>query len=240
MKVVSTVVGRKSPENPKCNTYRYMTGYHALSNADSFSADLIVLPGGFFTAQDDKTRRDVAEHFAAEAKSVGIAVVFGVDEMSTTSVKGQTLPYYGYAWSPSEGKLHCWQQRSTNNQDQWFASEADCEEQRQLIVGTENVGVLMCGEIFNERIRNYLSKNQPIPKLAVVVAHIGRGFRVFQGMKKLAELGIASVCSVHAQSKNAMKYCYLPNKGSISSRESDEILNGVPRIELKVWEINAC
>jgi len=53
-------------------------------------------------------------------------------------------------------------------------------------------------------------------------------------MKKLAEPGLSSICSVHTQSEYAMKHCYNPREGRISNRIPDSYVFGPPRIELKV------
>lgn len=242
MKLVATTVGRKRPDDASWNDTRFKSGKQALIRASNLGADILVLPGGFFTARSSDSREAIARRFIAEAEQIGITVVFGVDEISKNVKtdheylrRGQLLPYYGYAWSPTDGIIHCWQQRSSTRGNQWFTHISYCQELRQLKIGDEVIEILMCGEIFNERIRNSLTKHGPEPKVVADVAHVGSGFRVFQGMKKLADLGIPSVCSVHAQSENAMKHCYLPGKGSASSRKSDAVVYGVPRIELKLW-----
>ena len=93
----------------------------------------------------------------------------------------------------------------------------------------------MCGEIFNQRIRQALRNYQP--KVVVDIAHVGRGFRVFQGMKVLARGmgGLPSVCSVHVQSQNAVKHCYVPPRDCRSSRVVDGYVYGPPRVELRSW-----
>lgn len=55
-------------------------------------------------------------------------------------------------------------------------------------------------------------------------------------MMKLGELNLASICSLHVQSENAVKPYCTPEKGYISFRNADFAVDGPPRIELKLWE----
>jgi len=243
LKLAVTTVGRRGPdEDEGCNMERFRAAELALAKVADLGADLIVLPGGFFTAHSSRARDTIANSLISKAKEIGIAIIFGIDQevksLSTDyhrEIQSGGLPFYGYAWSPSENVIHCWAQRSTNNQNQWWAPEKACREMRLLGIGDEIVAVLMCGEIFNQRIRQALSNYQPRAKVVVDVAHVGSGFRVWQGMKKLAKLGRASVCSVHVQLEYAVKYCYDPKRGCLSTRIRDGYVFGPPRIELKLW-----
>ena len=240
MKIAATTVGRRGPEGERQNQERLAAANRALEKATNLDADLVALPAGFFWAGSAQAREAIAALLLSTAEKLGIAVIFGVDQEVkslsrdyTSRIRRSGLPFYGYAWSPSEIVTHCWQQRSTDSNNQWEASNKVCQEPRQLTIGNESVSVLMCGEIFNQRIRQTLAESQP--KLVVDVAHIGSGFRVFQGMKALAEGGLPSVCAVHAQSEYAMKYCYVPPGKRMSSRIPDDYVYGPPRIELKLW-----
>lgn len=242
MKVVTTTVGRRGPGDEAQNEERLTAAKRASEEATNLDGDLIVLPAGFFTAGSTQAREAMAQSLVSTAKQLGIAVIFGVDqEVKSLSrdynpeIQRGGLPFYGYAWSPSENVIHCWAQRSTNSQNQWSAPERVCTEMRLLRIGDEIVAVLMCGEIFNQRIRQALSRYQPRAKVAVDVAHVGSGFRVFQGMKVLARLGLPSVCSVHAQCEFAVKHCYVPPGTRLSSRSRDGHVDGPPSIELKLW-----
>jgi hypothetical protein len=79
--------------------------------------------------------------------------------------------------------------------------------------------------------------NNKKPKIIVDLIHVGRGFEVHGAMKKLSENGMASACSLHAKSQNSMKRCYIPTAGNVSTRGSDTIIMGPPRIEIKSFEI---
>jgi len=195
MKIVMTTVGTKGPGEKRQNEERLGAAERALRTSNKLGADLIVLPAGYFTASNASTRNAIAQSLVGMAKEVGIAIIFGVDqEIKSLSrdygpeIQKGGLPFYGYAWSPSENILYCWSQRSTNSRNQWWAPEGVCREVRLLSVRNERVAMLMCGEIFNYRIRDALVDYRPRPEIVVDVAHIGAGFRVAQGMNVLARL----------------------------------------------------
>lgn len=242
MKIVTTTVGRKGPDDRTHNQERFAVATRALEKATNLDGDLLALPAGFFTASHTQERESIAQSLIGTAKQVGIAVVFGVDQVMNNldtdlswQIQGGGLPSYGYAWSPSENLTHCWAQRSTNSTNQRLVPNEKCQERRLLKIGDESIALLLCGEIFNQRIRQALRDYQP--KVVVDIAHVGSGFRVFQGMKVLAKSvgGLPSVCSVHVQSENAMKYCYIPPGNCRSSRMTDGYVYGPPKIELKSW-----
>jgi len=241
MKIVTTTVGAQGPESGKMNEERLRAAKQALEKATSLG-DIIVLPAGFFTANNAQAREAIAMSLISAAKQVGIAIIFGVDQQVKNPrtdkeilCTGLMLPYYRYAWTPGEVEPRYWQQRSSTSENQWYSSDERCKEVRLLKIKGETLSVLMCGEIFNQRIRQALDNFKPRPTVVVDVAHVGSGFRVWQGMKKLAELGLPSVCSVHAQCEYAVKHCYVPPGKRLSSRLRDAYVHGPPRIELKSW-----
>lgn len=244
MKLAATTVGYEGYGKEECNKKRLSVAKRALQAAIKRGAQVLVLPGGFLTAHSYDTRKAIADSLKTEAEQLGIGIVFGVDQQLKNPntdekilSKGQLLPYYGYAWSPSEDVLHCWQQRSSTRANQWarVLRDAICGEERILRIGNETLAVLMCGEIFNERIRNAVADYHPKPKVVVDVAHEGSGFRVFQAMKVLARLDLPSICSVHAQREFAVKHCYVPPGTRLSSGSRDGWVYGPPTVELKLW-----
>lgn len=255
MKIAATTVGSQGPETPTQNQQRLEAAKQALIKSKDLGADVLVLPGGFFTCDDSQSGRRIANSLINEAERLGIAITFGVDvgniesnqlgarAKSKSKIPKQTTewwpdPMYGYAWSPTEKVTHCWRQRSTNNDNQWCVDDKRCKEVRLLIIGDEALGVLMCGEIFNQRIRDALRNHEPRPKVVADLGHIGDKFRVHWGMKGLGEgeQGIASMCSLHVQSPKAKIRYYIPKRGYISTECSDRIVDGPPRIKIKLLE----
>ncbi|MDD2836753.1 MAG: hypothetical protein PHY05_11485 [Methanothrix sp.] len=246
MKVAITTVGCKGPEDESKNEGRLKAGKLAMAKAKSLGADILVLPGGFVVGNDSESRQRIANALIDEARSLELAVVFGVDDNSWPQA-------YGYAWSPVDKIAYCWEERSStrrwnkrNDQqiiltdNEWDAKLKSYDEVRLIMTEGEVAGVLLCGELFNERIRNAFIKCSPRPKIVVDLIHRGHGFRSASSMKKLCHYGIASACSAHVQKNYAMKRCYIPGKGNdgnVSTRGFDDIIEGPPRIELKRFEV---
>jgi hypothetical protein len=239
--VVVTTVGSKGPEDATKNESRLEAGKLAIEKANSLGSDVLILPAGFLVCNNSKSRQRIADTLIDKARSSELAVVFGVDD--------DNLPQaYGYAWSPLEDITHSWDQRSstrcwneqptTLSDNQWEEKMKSYDDARLLTIEKGVVGVLLCGELFNERIRNALIKKSP--KIVVDLVHRGHGFRSTGAMKKFCHDGIASACSAHVKMENAMKRCYIPSEGSdgnVSTRGFDRIIEGPPRIELKLFEI---
>ena len=243
MKLITSTVTYKGFEKAHWNKKRLKIAELALEKTIKLGACVLVLPAGFFTTHTSRARKNITLSLINIARRLNVAIVFGVDQVPKNhsknwkrEIKGKGLPWYGYAWSPTENIKYCWSQRSFTSTNQWWSPEKRCSEVRLFRIGNEVLAVLMCGEIFNERIRNALAKHHPKPKVVIDIAHYSQGFRVHAGMKVLAKkYRLASVCSVHTQCHSAQKYCYLPQKGSVSSRNVDGCVSGPPRIELKLW-----
>lgn len=257
MKIAATTVGTKGPETPAQNQQRLEAAKQALIKSKDLGADVLVLPGGFFNTYDSQSGRRIANSLINEAERLGIAITFGVDvdnieskrrgenAKSKSKITKQTTEWwpdhmYGYAWSPTEEMIHYWRQRSTNSDNQRYVDDKRCEEVRLLMIDDEALGVLMCGEIFNERIREALRKHKPRPKVVADLGHEGRWYRVHHGMEALAgdEQGIASMCSLHVQGQNAKKRYCTPSRGYMSTNVSDRIVYGPPRIEIKLLDFS--
>lgn len=221
-------MGSKAPEDATKNESRLDVGKQAMERAISLLADILVLPGGFLVGKNSESKQKLADSLIEKARSLEIAVAFGVDDYDVKN-KGA----YGFAWSPTEDISYCWKQRSSTSKEKIPLSL--CEDVHLLRIGSELVGVLICGEIFNKDILAALNKKKP--KIIVDLIHVGQGFEVHGAMKKLSENGMASACSLHAKSQNSMKRCYIPTTGNVSTRGSDTIIIGPPRIEIKSFEI---
>jgi len=243
MKLATTTVSYEGYGEEAWNGKRLSVAERTVGKAAKLGAHVLVFPGGFFATRTSKARDSIATSLINIAKRQNVAVIFGVDQdvknLSTDyrpEIKRGTLLFYAYVWSPTdEVPPHPWNQRSTNSENQWEAPEVLCRDVRLLKIEDETGAVLICGEIFNQRIRHALADYWPTPKVVVDVAHTGHRFRVEGSMKKLCEQGLSSVCSVHVQCEFAKKRCYVAGEGYASTSTYDAWLFGPPRIELKLW-----
>jgi hypothetical protein len=230
MRVAITTVGSRGSEDENRNQSRLEAGKQAIEKANLLQSDLLVLPGGFLVSKCSESRQMLADSLIEKAQCLEIAVAFGVDDYDRDPNFGGE---YGFAWSPNEDISHCWKQRTSTSKDKIPQHLSD--DNHIINVSGESVSVLICGEIFNKCILAALNKTHP--KIVVDLVHVGKGFEVHGAMRKLCQNDIASACSLHAEKQNAMKRCYIPKKGNVSTRDSDIIIEGPPRIEIKSFEV---
>lgn len=244
MKIATCTVSLEGFGDPNWSDRRLRLLSDVLSRLQELQVDILCLPGGYLTANSISQRDELAQAIYNEIKKYKIAIAIGIDietkDLSqdwSNKVRENTLPWFAICWSPVDDILHCWRQRSTTSRDQWKSSYRVCAEKRTLPILNSHVEVLMCGEMFNERIRNnILSRNDGLTAV-VDLGHTSAGFRIWAGMKKLAKEGCTVLCSVHANKRLARKYCYTPG-GCRSTNIPDETFPGSPRLELKVWSLN--
>lgn len=243
MKIATCTVSLDGFREPSRSVDRLRVLSEVLSDSQTFKVDLLCLPGGYLMARSISERDEFSQIIRNEAKQHWIAVAIGIDidasikhlkKESLNMIKKNTLPSFAICWSPNENILHSWRQRSITSEDQGYCSNDVCAEERILPVRDGRVEVLMCGEIFNERIRNNILSRKDDLSAVVDLGHTSAGFRVWAGMKKLAERGLTVLCSVHANRIRAQKYCYT-SKSCKSTHIPDKTFPGPPRLELKLW-----
>lgn len=244
MRIATGTVSYDGYHRPAANERLINLCARALQLAGEQGAELVCLPAGYLIASGEDERDQLSERAVAEAQRSGVGVALGIDLSAkklrtdcTQQIRENRLPWFAVCWSPSEGVAHCWRQRSTNSRDCRAASDQTCAEQRTLRSLGGNVEVLMCGEIFNPRIRANIANRRHTIRAVVDLGHQSEGFRVFQGMRALSRRGLVVLCSVHTERRLGQKYKYDPGGVRRSSRHADICLGDGPRIELKVWDI---
>ena len=102
--------------------------------------------------------------------------------------------------------------------------------------GDRRVEILSCGEIFNKRIRDAIVNRRPKVHAVVDLAHVGEKWRIDPVLRYLANHGMCAFGTSHVNRKNAMKRGF--KKGvRLSTRQTDLIVTGPPRIEMKFWNV---
>ena len=243
MRVATCSVSMEGYGSSSGNPTRMKLMEETLKGAKGLSCDIVCFPGGYFSVQSDSKRDELAAQAVDLAKSMEIGLAVGIDckpkDMSidkSRNIRQATLPWYAVCWSPYEDTLHCWGQRSITSRDQWLAPETRCRDRQTLPFGNKGVEILMCGEIYNERIRDSIVRRRYDLFVVADLAHAACGFRVFQPMEILARQGVGSVCSCHAERFDAMKQRYWAGGSKQSVRRSDLRTGYFPTLGLKVWE----
>lgn len=247
MKIATCTVSLDGFGNPKWTDRRLRLLSVVLNKSRELKVDLLCLPGGYLIAKSDSLINEIVDAVCRESKKHKFAIAIGIDrknkkkwsknKLLNKMIKKNILPWFAICWSPNEGMPHLWRERSTTSTNQRECSVSVCAERRTLIVANRYVEVLICGEIFNERIRNNLLSRKDDLTAVVDLGHTSAGFRVWAGMKKLAQGGLTVLCSVHAKKHLARKYCYT-RRGCESTSVPDETFSGPPRLELKVWSLS--
>jgi hypothetical protein len=237
------------------NQYRLDVLEKALAKAHDERADLLCLPGGYFYYAPSKPITNplatsepglvrLIEAIMDLAKNYQLAIAVGLDLAkknqtvdNAKDVRAGTLPSYALCWSPSDRDLHCWNQRSVTSSDQFDCPETFCNASHTMQVRRSQVEILMCGEAFNSKIRDAITRRHEKPLALVDLAHTLAGFRVTYSLKEIAEYGIHALCCGHADKRGAIKYYYAPQVGRRSSSQPDFTCGPTPRLEGKVWPI---
>lgn len=245
MKLITTTVSLDGFGSESKNQSRIDNAKVAIEKAKEMNADILSLPAGYLFAQEKEKIDDIANAIIEYAQQEDITVIFGVDQKFKkpsngwiNEVKSGTLPCFCYVWNNNDKKLYKWRQRSINSRDQQYTLESSCHELRLIKYKDSNISILMCGEIFNRRIRDNLIKNKDAIKIVIDLAHKGKGLRVFKPMMILSRDGISSVVSVHVNKVNAMKYHYSSKCEKLSARDFDAEIVNSPRIEMKLWDVD--
>jgi hypothetical protein len=239
VRVATSTVSRHGYQKPTHFDESLRTLTDLLSVAKIGGVQLACLPAGYFCIKSESGLNEAKNRIVSEARTAQIAIAVGIDcveRQSTdidTLVRTQSLPSFGLAWCPEEDKINEWRQRSTTSSNQWDVPESVCERSQTFRVADKEVEILMCGELFNERIRKAVTRRRPFA--IVDLSHDGRGFRPDRALELLAQRQTYSFCCTHANAKDAMKRAFAPGGRKISSRETDFFTEGKPRIEMKVW-----
>jgi len=216
---------------------------NAVSQLSNIGVNLFCLPGGYLYVSHVDQIHQLKVQIEDLAKSANIDLLVGIDVGLKNNVPADELVHLGQLpafsfFASRDGRVAMWRQRTTNSTNQHLVSDSVCQEER-LLRATPRVESLICGEIFNQRIRDGFRLRNTI--LVIDLAHTSFRFRVSGSMKSLSKNGISSLCSVHTNSIGGVKYCYVPEQqgnGCKSSRIVDIAVGVLPRIEIKIWKFD--
>lgn len=246
MKIATCTVSYEGYSEISGNESRLKLIEETISKKELKNVGLVAFPGGFLCAENIELAKVLGERVKSLAEQYRVHIVLGVDlkEKSTQEnhdllVKEYSLPWFAIIASPNKKEIYLWRQRSVNSKNQVSENNDIYNEKRTLKIGSVKFEILMCGEIFNKKIKSSILERGI--DVVIDLAHTGKGFRVTFSMKFLAENGVQSFCSVHVQKRKAMKHGYIPkNKsgfGKVSTREPSLVVGSSPRVEVVVWSV---
>ena len=217
-----------------------------LEQLKTHDIQLVCFPGGYLFAKSRGNLDNLANAIFDYSTEHGISVAVGIDQFEKNpddnwdeAIRNEGLPFFAVCSEPTFVKPRIWNQRSITSRNQNIASDIVCSKPRTLISEGKKIEILICGEIFNQRIRKSIV-NRSVDAV-VDLGHRSEGFRVHAAMKVLAKRGISTFCSVHTQRQSGQKFCYVPCNNNWlceSSRDYDLLIGEGPRLEIKFWDIN--
>ncbi len=239
---------------PEAISNRLKVYGRVVEEASRLRADLVCFPGGYLRALDKKRRKKLAEHLVKKAKKHNIAIAVGIDVGTENCKKpkqqklkkinsSNDFSAFAICWSPNEGnKCYYWKQRSSTSTDyknEPKRIEQTYQEQRSLHIGSKNIEMLLCGELFNQIIRNnVISRSSDITAVVDLAHEAGRGFnRAILSMEILARGGLVTLCSIHANSQGTLKLRCNPPGERLSTRNPDRVIKDPTWVELKIWDV---
>ena len=216
----------------------------ATSELSKMGIDLFVLPGGYLFSSGGADIKRLQTEVVELASNTGVDLIVGIDETRKDTSPGPEIIKRGKLgalaiFATHNGQVAKWRQRTNTSKNQYLVSDDICR-QEWLIRTKPRIENLICGEIFNKRIREGLTGRKAV--IVIDQGHTAAKFRVFEPMKILASKGISCLCSVHADVQRAVKHCYVPNCSGWkkkSSREIDLTVGEKPRLEIKVWKFDS-
>lgn len=200
MRILQTLVESSTFRDPAANPERTARFRELLTKAQQHRADVLLLPGGYWTVATQAEVEPLAVEMCALAAKHSLTLVAGIDLPPPSATTKRTsrradLPYYGIVGVPGMS-LHCWQQTSSDNTNALNVTAADIPGPERVVqVGTQTLGILICGEIFSVPARTRLADQNPT--VVVDLGHAGMGQGLIPAMRSLARM--ASCTVIHSQ-----------------------------------------
>lgn len=201
MRLLQTLVSSAGFRELTTNVRRTELFREVLHRANAEAADVVVLPGGYWTVRHFEDVEPLAMRLASEAATNGIALIAGIDVQSAHGKKAKgaahpVLPFFGFVGRVGTPVPRVWRQTSDNNENaQEILDDEVPGAHRVVPLGTQSVGVLICGELFSWRARQLMADLSPT--LVVDLGHVGMGTGVTRSMERIAVDGRSAVA--HSQ-----------------------------------------
>lgn len=227
--------------NPEWNARRTKTLKEAVEAAANLGSKFVCFPAGFLCVKSHTDLHRKTTALRKIARETGVTLVLGIDVDPGTHKKlaqGKRVSArqsFAVACTPYAKGPFIWRQRSSTRANQKMA--ANCERKQIVKAKGFQLGVITCGELFNERIRRALIS--ATPHAAVDLCHRGQGFRSHGPMERIARSGIPCVWAGHVNKRRSIKQAFESGGRNLSCPDSDAVVSGKPRIEIKVWNLTS-
>jgi hypothetical protein len=202
MKIMQTVASSTGFRDNNHNPTRLQVLAELLTVATRESVELVILPGGYLTANREADLNPAIDEVARLANCHRLAVVGGLDVMSRPSGKQMSspgkggltqdqqvaqgcLPYFGFALYRDQRSV--WRQTSSSAANAETLEDRQFPSRNRLVdLGGRKVAVLICGELFNWRARQAML--ELYPDIVVDLGHVSMGQGLIPAMRNLASM----------------------------------------------------
>ena len=205
MILLQTIASNAGFRDPSANDKRTACYRQLLSIAKECSADVLLLPGGFWTVDRYADLGPLVDQLLIAANQAEVAVIGGIDveapEKGKVSKTGPAVPFpwYGFVGGRTAAvpvKECEWRQTSSTQKNAWDVPDDQVPGiDRIVTIGNQTVAVMICGELFSERARKSVSELKP--SLVVDLGHSGMGMGLQPAMANVARQGKCAVA--HSQ-----------------------------------------
>jgi hypothetical protein len=196
MKLLQTIVSGTGFREVDHNPARLDALDRLLGVAREKAADLVMLPGGYLTVNDESELPGVIADVTRRA-AAGVAVALGIDlpdEPRGKAARAPHLPFYAVVCGRISGGP--WKQTSSTSKNAADVDDTDVPGAARVVeVAGCRLGVLICGELFSWWARQSFSHQNL--NLALDLGHYSMGTGVTKAMENIARNGQCAVAHTH-------------------------------------------
>lgn len=197
MRFAQTVVSNTGFRDPAHTPHRLTLLRELLTRLTAEQVEFVAIPAGYLTVASEGEVTPAVAEVADLVEASGVGVFGGVDVEYPGHVKGSPdtdelvstgrLPYFGFAAFPTavSPEVTIWRQASTTSSNAEIAPDEVLPTwDRIVVVGGRAVVPLLCGELFNWRVREKLTRYGP--GLVLDLGHSGMGQGLIPAMASVA------------------------------------------------------
>lgn len=249
--IVTVFASNVGLRDAQYNQQRLQLAVEIAVASQALGANLVVLPAGYMFAANEPDARALAMQLGEVFFQVDAAVIGGIDihwdgPLNRARIESGALPFFVFAAEAQQALVYWERQRSFTADNARFVPAHDLQRSSVAHVAGMDVGILACGELFNEGIRDALV--QEAPALIANPAHFAmvRGVNVrYRELAQATGTWVLNAQHYAAGNPHPAKWCFDPAGNSHTTAMAD-YLAGTRQAsssafglwaELKAWTV---
>ena len=230
MKIATCIVSPREDDwlvsNSAQNKYRLALLEATLSKAADMGIAMVFFPARYFFTEMAWSFDRLCDRIIEISTKYDVAIAVGIDlmrkdilsmgqsdkEWMLKQVKcGTGFPWYAVVCNPREGFSDIWHLRSVNWKHSRTGPAHVCKKPRTVPIEGSGIEILLCGEVFNARIRDSVGKRRSDLLAAVDLVHDLDGYMISDTMKEFSILQQVRIfIAGHAKARSAGCYAFYP------------------------------